>query len=134
MKNYEQLFEQLDAPEPPAGLAKRILANIERRERRMFGIKIAAFAASFTGSLLVVIAGYIDLMSQLARSGFFQFFALIFSDFTATIANFPDFALSLAESFPLLSAAVVLGGLVFAIWSLAALVDETSIMMHRRTI
>jgi len=134
MKNYEELFGELNAPEPPAGLAKRILANIERRERRMLGAKITAFATAFTGSLLVVVAGYLDLMSQLARSGFFQFFALIFSDFTATIANFPDFALSLAESFPVLSAAVVLGGIAFAVWSLAGLVDETSIMMHRRTI
>lgn len=134
MKNYEELFGELNAPEPPAGLAKRILANIERRERRMLGVKIAAFATAFTGSLFVVVASYLDLVSQLSRSGFFQFFALIFSDFTATIANFPDFAFSLAESFPVLSAAVVLGGIAFAVWSLAGLVDETSIMMHRKAI
>jgi len=133
MENYKKLFSHLDSPEPPAGLAQRILANIQKRERRILGMKIALSSTVFGVSLFVIVAGCINLMAQLSNSGFFQFSSLLISDFSTTIANFPDFALSLAEAFPALSAAVVLGGILFAIWSLSALLDETALMNRRTT-
>jgi hypothetical protein len=43
-------------------------------------------------------------------------------------ANLPDFALSVTESFPVFTAALLLGGVMFSIWSMAALIDEASVM------
>ncbi|HUC01870.1 MAG TPA: hypothetical protein VMA75_03115 [Candidatus Paceibacterota bacterium] len=130
--DYEKLFASFEEQEPPAGLTEHVLARIERRERRILGVKIAASAVTFGASIGVAVAGYINLVASLSRSGFFEIASLMFSDFSSMAANFPDFALSMIESFPAFTAALLLSGVLFAIWSMAALIDETSLMRHGR--
>ena len=132
MKNYERFFSYTDAPEPPAGLAGTILARIERRERRILMFKIAATASVFAASLFLVWMGFGDFRSAVARTGFLQIGSLLFSDFSVTVANLPDFALSMLEAFPVFSTSAILFGAVFAVWSGAAMVDEISEVDRRR--
>jgi len=56
----------------------------------------------------------------------------MFSDFSSMIANFPDFAFSVMETFPIFTTALLLCGVLFAVWSMAALIDETSLFRNRR--
>jgi hypothetical protein len=130
--NYEELFLTLKTPEPPVGLTEKVLLRIGRRERRILGIKIAVSACVFGVSVGTAVTGYINLVANLSQSGFFQIISLTFSDFSAMAANFPDFALSITESFPVFTAALLLGGVMFAIWSMAALIDETSLFRAGR--
>ena len=125
--NYKKLFSALRTPAPPAGLTEKVLLAIGRRERRVLGFKIAASACVFGVSVGVAVAGYVNLVAALSQSGFFAIASLMFSDFGAMVANFPDFAFSIMESFPIFTAALLLGGVLFAIWSLAALIDEASL-------
>jgi hypothetical protein len=129
--SYKKLFSALEAPEPPANLTEKILLRISRRAWRILGMKIAASAVVFGVSVGVAVAGCMDLVSNLSGSGFFQLAGLIFSDFSAITANFPDFALSMVETFPVFTAAIFLSGAMFAIWSMAALIDEASLMRVR---
>src|ERR1700722_5550504 len=131
--NYEKLFSALKAPEPPAGLTEKVLLTIGRRERRVLGIKIAASAGVFGVSVGVAVAGYVNLVAALSQSGFFAIASLMFSDFGAMAANFPDFALSIMDSFPIFTAALLLSGVLFAIWSMAALIDEASLFRAGRS-
>lgn len=126
-RNYQKLFSTLRTPEPPAGLTEKILATIGRRERRLLGIKIAASACVFSASVGMIVAGYLSLVASLSQSGFFSIASLMFSDFSAMVANFPDFASSIMETFPIFTTALVLSGVLFAIWSMAALIDEASL-------
>lgn len=125
-QDYEKLFSAIEAPEPPAGLTEMVLLRIARRERRILGIKIAVSAVTFAASVGIIIIGYIDLIANLSRSGFFDIASLMFSDFSSMMTNFPDFALSMIESFPVFTAALLLSGVMFAVWSMAALIDEAS--------
>jgi hypothetical protein len=131
--NYEKLFATLKTPEPPAGLTEKILLRIGRRERNLLGAKIAVSACVFGASVGVAVMGYINLVASLSQSGFFQIFSLISSDFSSMVANFPDFALSVMESFPIFTTALLLSGVMFAIWSMAALIDQAS-LFHRERI
>jgi hypothetical protein len=131
-QNYEKLFSALEAPEPPAGLTEKVLMRISKHERRMLGLKIVLSGTIFGVSVGMAVAGYVDLVATLSQSGFFQISSLMFSDFSAMAANFPDFALSMIESFPVFTAALLLCGVMLAIWSLAALIDETSMMRAGR--
>jgi hypothetical protein len=130
MKDHKELFEQLEAPEPPAHLARSIVLALSKRKRRTLYMKVAASATGFLASFYVTIAGTMSFGAELSRSGFFGFSSLLFSDFSSTIANFPDFIISIAESFPALSAAAVVAGAAFAVWSMATLIDETAILRH----
>ena len=131
-QNYEKLFSALSAPEPPAGLTEKILLRIGRSERRMLGLRIAVSASVFGVSIGMAVAGYLNLIANLSQSGFFQIASLVFSDFSSITANFPDFMLSVTESFPAFTTALLLSGVMFAIWSLAALIDEASVMRTGR--
>jgi uncharacterized membrane protein len=132
MKNLEQIFSKLETPEPPEGLARTILVRIERRERRVLIAKIVASACAFGVSLLIIGVGLADFRASIAETGFLQFASLIFSDFSMIVSDLPDFALSILESFPAFSAAAMLAGAGFAIWSFAAIVDEVSAVAHRK--
>jgi polyferredoxin len=129
---YEKLFSKLAIPEPPTGLAKTILLRIEKRERRILAIKTTATAIFFAASVWIIEIGYANLMGGFARSGFLTFFSLLFSDFSLIASNLPDFLFSIIESFPIFSAAVLLGGVAFAIWSMGMLVNDATLMNDHR--
>lgn len=113
-------------PEPPAGLAERILSRIDHERRRRFTVRAWSFGAVFAGSVSLIIYGSAAAAAEASQSGFLVFSSLLFSDFSSTIASFSDFLLSIAESFPVFSVAVLLSGVLFAIWSAAKLVNEFS--------
>lgn len=129
---YEKLFSTVKTPEPPAGLTEKILLRIARRERRVLAAKIAASACIFGVSVGIAVAGYVNLMAALSQSGFFAFASLAFSNFSSIAANLPDFILSIVETFPVFTAALALGGVLFSIWSMAALIDETSLYRSKK--
>jgi hypothetical protein len=133
-RNTENLFSNLSTPEAPAGLTEKVLSRISKRERKILGTKIAISACVFGVSAGVAIAGYLDLVTSLSRSGFFQLISLMFSDFSSVVANFPDFAFSVMESFPVFTIVFLLSGLLFAIWSMAALIDEALLFRARRSL
>ncbi|MDR3581726.1 MAG: hypothetical protein P4L67_00425 [Candidatus Pacebacteria bacterium] len=132
MKNVEKAFLGFEAPEPPVGLARTIMVRIERRERRVLIAKTAASACAFGASLLVIGVGLSYFRTSIAETGFLQLASLLFSDFSAIVANLPDFALSMLEAFPVFSAAAMLAGAGFAIWSCAAIIDEISAIEYRK--
>ncbi len=108
-----------NAPELSPGLAQKIISRIERYERRLFLAKKVGFGACVAGSVTLTGFGFENAATELSRSGFFSFAALIFSDFSSALANFPDFFLSVAESIPAIPIALFFGGIVFFLWSIS---------------
>ena len=121
-----------DMPEPPAGLASKIMRRIKRRERRILAAKTIGFGVLFAGSAVGIVMAYDNLMAAAAQTGFFQFASLFFSDFGAAVANFHDFLFSILESFPVFSAALLVAGLIAAIWSAAHFIDDVEAMRSRK--
>ncbi len=130
--DYGKLFSKLAIPEPPAGLAKIILLRIERRERRILAIKTTATVLFFAASVWVIELGYTNLVGGFEQSGFLTFSSLLFSDFSLIVSNLPDFLFSIIESFPIFSAAALLGGVLFALWSMGMLINEAILMSNHR--
>lgn len=125
-----RLISYIIAMKAPSDLAKNILLRIDREERRRFLVKTVAFGAVLAGSLAAVVMSTMNMAADLARSGFLSFASLLFSDFSAAMASFSDFIFSLAASFPVFSAVLLLSGIFVAIWSAAGFIDE--VMLTRR--
>ncbi len=134
MKNYERFLSETQSPEPPANLARAILLRIERREQRILAMKLALTVVVFGASLAVIWTGFGDFRTGLNEDGFLTLGSLLFSDFSLIISNLPEFALSMIEAFPVFSAAAMLGGIGFAIWSIAAMFDEFSAVERHRSL
>jgi hypothetical protein len=115
-------------PEPPAGLAERILSRIEYERRRRLAIRAWAFGAALAGSMLLIIYGSLEAATEASRSGFLVFFSLLFSDFSATVASFSDYLLSIAESFPVFATVILLSGVLVATWSAAKFAKEIALL------
>ena len=124
MEKRKKIFSVFETPEPSAGLARRIMGRIERRERRILFAKMAGFGACVMGSLSLAGFGFVDAATGLSHSGFFSFASLIFSDFSSTISNFPDFIFSVMESIPTIPIAFLLGGATFFFWSASRFIKE----------
>ncbi len=121
-----------DLPEPPAELHGKIMRRVVRAKQRILFVKTIGFGALLVGSTALVIAGYLNLMSAFAQSGFLDFTSLFFSDFGAATANFQDFIFSTLESFPVFSAAFLVGGMIALIWSAAHFIDDILQMRAQR--
>lgn len=127
--NYSRfLVSDADLPEPPAELHGKIMRRVARIKRRTLFIKTIGFGMLFVGSAALVAAGYLNLMSAFAQSGFLDFISLLFTDFGAATANFQDFVFSTLESFPVFSASFLVGGMIAVIWSAAHFIDDISEM------
>jgi hypothetical protein len=115
-------------------LQQSIMLKIHRYQRRVLIAKTAGFGALCAASLSFIVLGYFNLMSSLAQSGFFQFASLFFSDFSSAAANFQDFAFSIVESFPVFSAALILGAIVATIWSAGNFIEDFSYLRSQNSI
>ncbi len=116
----------------PKDLQKQILSRIEREERRTLAWKAAGCAAGLVLSVALVFASYVELMTEASRSGLFSFLSLMVSDFSIVVANFSDFIFSILESFPVFSAALLLSGIFFGIWSAAQFLNEIVLIRKHR--
>lgn len=120
-KNNNQNFIN-DLPEPPKELFGRIMSRI-RREQKLETVKqrIAIFSIGALASLAAVFPAFQILETELASSGFFSFFSLLFSDFSIVAAYWQNFALSLLETLPIMGLAAVLAASAFFLGSIKLL-------------
>jgi hypothetical protein len=85
-------------PEP--GLAFSILNTIASKEKRTTQIRLWSFAFISFASLVGLVPAFQILLSDLAHSGFYEYFSLIFSDGGTILSYWKELALSLAETLP----------------------------------
>jgi len=93
---------------PPSDLKTRILQQIEQ-EKQLSSLKRKLIFNA--GILILSWAGLVwaarEFLSAAGSSGFLTMFRLAFSDFRVITDNFADYALSLVESLPIVSMAIV---------------------------
>jgi hypothetical protein len=93
---------------PPKGLNKRILAKIKQEKQ----LSILKRRLIFNGVVLTVswvalVLAAKAFFSAMQMSGFGTMLNLMFSDFKVVAVNFSDYTLSLIESLPIISMAIV---------------------------
>lgn len=118
MDSYKKLFTFLERAEPPHSLTRAVLASIELEQERVARKRRMVFGALSLSSLLGAVPALGLLLSDIATSGMFQYLTLL-SDTNILFTYGKEFAFSLAESIPTLSAALFLTLCTVGIWSLA---------------
>lgn len=98
----------------PEGLSDRVIFSIEKRESRAARIRVFIFGIASTASLVLLYFSAKTAIGEFYNTGTSQMLSLVFSDFQSVLANFGDYVMSIAESFPILPA-------VYALLSVAVL-------------
>jgi hypothetical protein len=129
-KDYEKLFSNLRAPEPPDGLLEQIMLRL-RKERRSFIIRrrIVIFSLGLIGSMAAFMPVWRLVQTELAASGFMRYFSLLFSDTSTVAAYWQSFVYALLESLPAFSLAVFLFVVFVFLESLKVLVQNMKIIL-----
>src|SRR3989344_3162636 len=94
--------------EPPEWLYKNILARIGREKVRAARIRLAGLAGLAIISASALIPAYQYAAEEFYQSGFSQYLSVAFSDSSVALIYWKEFALTLAESAPVLGAIILL--------------------------
>lgn len=113
----QSLFHQA-RPKAPEGLSFRILTAIESEaaRRAAFQAKLASWGAF--SSFAVFLVSLVVAGNSFLSSDFWQISSLLFSDLSLVLAHAETFALSLAETFPAASAALLIAPLFLSVVAL----------------
>ncbi len=111
--------------EPRPQLCRDICHTIELREKRSRQIKLFGYSIIATVSLIAIIPATTSLVHQLGQSGFGQYASLALSDTGALTGYWKQFGITLVESIPGLSLALVLGTMLILGWSARNALKQT---------
>jgi hypothetical protein len=89
--------------EPEPDLSRAVWSAILLRDKHKARFKLWAFAFTGLASLAGLVPVLKILSNDLTRSGFYEYFSLIFSDTSSILSFWKEFTFSLSESLPVMS-------------------------------
>jgi hypothetical protein len=110
--------------EPDPNLASSIWRAIVRRDKRLTQFKSWTFGLAGFISLAGLVPAFKILSGDLAQSGFYEYFSLLFSDSGSILSHWKELFFSLAESLPATSIVLTLSLLFVCLLSLRYLMKQ----------
>jgi hypothetical protein len=104
--------------EEKSDLASNIWHKIVMRDRRIVRLKLYTFLLIGLTSLIGLIPAWQILSGDLARSGLYEYFSLIFSNGNSIVSYWKELTFSIAESLPTMSIALSLSLIFILFFSL----------------
>ncbi|MBU6370505.1 MAG: hypothetical protein KGH93_02000 [Patescibacteria group bacterium] len=116
--------------DPPAGLKSLVIARVDaaiiRRNATRKFVGIGTFVASFAAlSYCIVI-----LIQEIGKSGFSTYASLAFTDSKLVLANFGQFALSLADSLPVAALTLALAAFLAVLAAARYLANSKTVIQY----
>ena len=110
--------------EPDTKMALSVWQTIVKQERRSTHLKLWSLSSLLFVSTVGLIPAFEILLSDLAHSGFYEYFSLIFSDGGSMLTYWKELAFSLAESLPIMSIIFTLSIVFVCFLSLKYLIKQ----------
>ena len=104
--------------------------ELHKLERRSLRIRTSFLGVLSLFSLSALVATFFSLGRTLATSGFSNYLSLIVSDSSIITTYWKEVSLSLVESLPMLSVALLLLALGVFIWSSAKTLSNAKVMLQ----
>jgi hypothetical protein len=114
---YEKLFSHLGDVPTPDGLAHAVVARVAFERKRSVQRRRVLFGGLSLTSLVAFVPTISMLMQDVASTGFLQYSTLLLSDSSIVLRYGTTFALSLAETLPIVSTSLLLALTSLFIWS-----------------
>ena len=107
-EKIQQLFKNVSEVNPPKKIAGLILVKIEKIRKRRFWTKIAFSAFGVFASVSASLYIFTIYGDSLLSSEFWSILSLAFSDAAIIASHYPEFFLSLLETLPAMTFAIML--------------------------
>ncbi len=129
--NAHKLFSKLQTRKVPEGLLEKIMMKVSLKQRRRAIWEFVCSSLVFVATLGLLVPAVSAAHNAMVSSGFYQYIALIFSNFSEVMSSWQDFMFSLLESLPVFSIIVFLAILFFLLASLRYISRDAKILFHR---
>jgi len=129
-KTLTNLIKSAQTPSPRSSLDMSIKHELHKLERRSLRIRTSFLGVLSLFSLSALVATFFSLGRTLATSGFSNYLSLIVSDSSIITTYWKEVSLSLVESLPMLSVALLLLALGVFIWSGAKTLSNAKVMLQ----
>lgn len=126
--NVEQLLRTLEAPDPRPQLFDVVMKRITMEGVRAAKRRLVIFSVGCVGSFAAVLPAFMMMRTNMAQSGFAEFFSLLFSDMGSVALYWQNFTLTLLESLPAVSIAAFLATLFVFFGSLRFLTRDIKLL------
>lgn len=110
--------------EPSPDLALSVWQTVIRYDKRITRLKLWVFSSALLASLVGLVPAFQILFNDLAHSGFYEYFSLIFSDGGSILSYWKELAFSIVESLPSMSILLTLSLLFVCFLSLKYLIKQ----------
>ncbi len=128
----KNVFAHIARKEPSSALYNRIIARIEREERKTGAYaRIVFFGVAALVSVAAFVPAAQELYAEFSQSGFIQFLSLLFSDTGVIALYWQDFLMSLAETLPVFGIMGVAASMFVMLLSTRYLVNDVRSMWGR---
>lgn len=107
-KDLSVILRNVTPVEPDRGLYGAILVRIERAERRAARLRFAVLGSTTLASIAALFPAISFARLEFVHTGFGEYVSVLFSDGGTVLAYWHEFALLLAESFPVLATTLLL--------------------------
>jgi len=125
MDKTSLLFKSVESQELPKNLKSTVFLAI-KQERRKQAIKhLIVSSVALVLSLGATIWAFIYTVSAFAQTGFSEYFSLLLSERFSVLAYWKEIGLTLAESLPVFSLAILLLMVSSLLWSARKTTKET---------
>ena len=103
MKDFQQLFNQLEKQPLPVDLFEKVVLKIDKQQLFKARLKLVSWLLVLTVAIILLVPAIGLFRNSLIESGFDKFFSLLFSDFKVVSVYWQSFVLTLLESLPIMS-------------------------------
>lgn len=116
--------------EPRPELLNIVMKRLHKEERALAIRRVVIFSILLTCSIIGFVPAFNMLMSDVSQSGFYNFFSLIFSDFSVVMTYWQNFFMIILETLPALSLALFLAVILTFLQSTKLLIKDIKIIKH----
>jgi hypothetical protein len=130
-KDYRHIFRHIETKAPRRELPGLILARIHSTQKRTAKTKCAFLSAVSLASFAALFPAFQYTWMEFARSGFYEYASLLFSDGTALLPYWKEFSLLLAESLPIFGLMLTFGLIFVFLESLKSTVKNMNVAFYK---
>lgn len=133
MDSHKNIFSKLPSHQVPGELFGKIMAKISKKQRRRALWEFVVSSTFFVGALAFFVPVVTAVHNAMVQSGSYEYFALVFSNFSEVLSSWQDFASSFLESLPILGIAGFLITMFVLLASLRFISRDAKILFYHHS-
>ena len=121
--SYEKALRTLQPVNPDPAFVEATVVRLEAYQTRQHNKRLVTFSVLTIASFGAMIPSFMYAVAGFTRTGFYEYFQLVFTDSTVVFSNWQIFAKSLTETFPVVEVLLFSSILVLFVFAVRTMIS-----------